>query len=219
MVSLLKTFGKGILYVLGLPFFIIVLVLFAIFGIFAFIWQAIKSIFFFFSGQKFFPELPEDKELRLMKETANQSPYQEEPVHETKQEQDIIFPFTEEAKVEEEVKPVEEEKPVFNSVEEACFIKEETKQEEPTPVEETPIDDTLSDVLNPTPEFMQDEDVSEEKPQEETVVETAEPKMDEDEMVEELETYVPRSSNYSATEDDDGDDTDTGVNIDYDFRG
>ena len=38
-------------------------------------------------------------------------------------------------------------------------------------------------------------------------------------MVEELETYVPRSSNYSATEDDDGDDTDTGVNIDYDFRG
>ena len=93
------------------------------------------------------------------------------------------------------------------------------KQEEPTPVEETPIDDTLSDVLNPMPEFMQDEDVSEEKPQEETVVETAEPKMDEDEMVEELETYVPRSSNYSATEDDDGDDTDTGVNIDYDFRG
>ena len=216
MVSLLKTFGKGVLYVLGLPFFIIALVLFAVLGIFAFLWQAIKSIFFFFSGQRFFPELPEDKELRLLKEGATQGATPEEtPLQETRQENDIILPYEEDVK--EEEKPVVQEKPVFNSVEEACFNQEETKQEVP-PMEESLIDDTLNDVLNPIPEFKQDEDVEEIKEEEQTVVETAEPKLDEDDLVEELETYVPRSSNYSAADEDD-DDADLGVDIDYDFRG
>ena len=61
MVNLLKTFGRGILYVLGLPFFILALLIFAVIGLFAFLFQAIKSIIFFFTGQRFFPELPEDK--------------------------------------------------------------------------------------------------------------------------------------------------------------
>ena len=68
MVDLLKAFGRGILYVLAFPFFIVVLAVFAVIGFIAFIFQLIKSVIFFFTGQKFFPELPEDKQLRLMKE-------------------------------------------------------------------------------------------------------------------------------------------------------
>ena len=68
MVSLLKTFGKGILYVIGFPFFLAALLLFGVIGLFAFLFQLIKSIIYFFTGQKFFPELPEDKQLRLMRE-------------------------------------------------------------------------------------------------------------------------------------------------------
>ena len=68
MVDLLKAFGRGILYILCFPFFLVTLAIFAVIGLLAFIFQLIKSIFYFFTGQKFFPELPEDKELRLMKE-------------------------------------------------------------------------------------------------------------------------------------------------------
>ena len=68
MVNLLKTFGKGILYIIGFPFFIVALLIFGVIGVFLFIFHLFKSIIFFFTGQKFFPELPEDKELRLMRE-------------------------------------------------------------------------------------------------------------------------------------------------------
>lgn len=223
MVSLLKTFGKGVLYVIGLPFFILALLLFAIYGLGAFLFQAIKSIIYFFTGQRFFPELPEDKELRLLREGAtNQNNAQ--PVNEDNnpKEDSIIFHYEEEKPVEEEQpaqqdKPVFEEKPVFNNLEEACFHEEKPVEEATTTdeVEEVEVD-ILNDVLNPGNDEPAEETIGEE-PQEETVLETAEPKQDEDDLVEELETYVPRSSNYTASEDDD-DDTDSGVDIDYDYK-
>ena len=70
MVNLLKMFGKGILYIIGFPFFVLALIIFGAIGIFLFLFQLIKSIFYFFSGRQFFPELPEDKELRIMKMKA-----------------------------------------------------------------------------------------------------------------------------------------------------
>lgn len=70
MINLLKIIGKGLLYIISFPFFIIALIIFGAVGVFLFIFQLVKSIFFFFTGRKFFPELPEDKELRLMKEKA-----------------------------------------------------------------------------------------------------------------------------------------------------
>ena len=215
MVSLLKTFGKGVLYVVGLPFFILALVIFAIIGIFAFLYQIIISIFFFFTGRTFFPELPEDKELRLKKESANQNNAFESSMSEQLQEEPSIVSHYEEAPVKEE-QPVEE-KPMFSTVEEACF--EETKEE--MPIEDTQEEsDPFGSLLDPASE--EDEPTLEEvklERKEETLVETAEPKLDEDDLVEELETYVPRSSTYSANDDDDDDDTDIGVDIDYDFRG
>ena len=206
MASLLKTFGKGVLYVIGLPFFILALLLFAIYGLGAFLFQALKSIIFFFTGQRFFPELPEDKELRLLRE-GNANRYNSEPVQEQPESQPEPQP-----------QPMMEEKPVFTNVEEACFndapIQEETTTIEPEEQEE-PVD-ILSDVLNPTMDEPLQEPVEEEV-KKETVLETAEPKQDEDDLVEELETYVPRSSNYSASDDDD-DDADLGVDIDYDYK-
>ena len=197
MVSLLKTFGKGVLYVVGLPFFILALLLYAVFGLFAFLFQAIKSVVFFFTGQRFFPELPEDKELRLLKERAYQAagaPSMEETPRQ--EENDIIFPFTEEEKIQEQ--PTLEEKPEFNTIEEACF-------------NDTELDDSLVELEE---EPSNEEPIEEDK--QETVLQTAEPKQDEDDLVEELETYVPRSSNYSAADEDE--DTDSGVDIDYDYK-
>ena len=47
------------------------------------------------------------------------------------------------------------------------------------------------------------------------MLETNEAPKQEEEEFEELETYVPRSSTYSEASDDEENDTDSGVDIDY----
>ena len=197
-------FGKGLLYVIGLPFFLVALAIFAVIGLIIFIFQIIKSVIYFFTGQKFFPELPEDKELRLLKEGANQpaptnNVMQETPVvgNET-----VISPFVNVSNNE----PVTPREPVIppQAIEEACFNKPEPK---PEPVQEEVL---LNSLLEEEP--IKDEPIPEEK---ETLVETNEPLEDEEELMEQLETYVPRSSTYSSVDDDD--DTESGVDINYDL--
>ena len=224
MVSLLKTFGKGVLYVIGLPFFILALLLFAIYGLGAFLFQALKSVIYFFTGQRFFPELPEDKELRLLKEGALNNSNPSPAMEETKpEENNIIFGYEEPAEEqpteqEPEAQPEVEEKPVLSNIEEACFNEAPKMEEETTTeVEKEEVNDLLNNVLNTGNDEPVEETPIEEEIKQETVLETAEPKLDEDDLVEELETYVPRSSNYSASDDDD-DDTDLGVDIDYDYE-
>ena len=73
MIKLLKTFGRGILYVIGFPFFVVTLLIFAVIGVFLFLYQIVKSIIDFFTGRKFFPELPEDCELRMKMEARHTS--------------------------------------------------------------------------------------------------------------------------------------------------
>ena len=215
MASLLKTFGKGILYVLGLPFFILALLIFGVLGIFAFLFQFFKSIIFFFTGQKFFPELPEDKELRLLKAGASPS-IEPEP----QREQDIIMPYQEEAEPEPVFEPAPEEpepEPVATTIEDACFkpsFEVEPEEQEPEEVIEEEIhEEGLNDLLDDEPEEDPFETNIPMGDEEHTILETAEAKESEEELVEELETYVPRSSNYA--DDFDDEDTDTGVDIKY----
>ena len=130
MISLLKMFGKGILYVIGFPFFVAVLLLFGVIGIFLFLFQLIKSIFYFFTGRKFFPELPEDKELRLLKEKAaaanGQSPISEAPGEQQVNPTPVITPMP---AVEEPVvapapaaAPLPEENSHKKNIEKAIFV-------------------------------------------------------------------------------------------------
>ena len=195
MISLLKTFGKGLLYVIGAPFFIVALLLFGVIGLVAFIFQIIKSIIYFFTGQKFFPELAEDKELRLMKESA----YQNNEV--IKENNEMVTPIYEEV-VEQKQEPI--------------FIQREP--ESPT-IEETVFEDTssLEDLIKDEEEIEQDQFTQEEAEEEkQTILETNEETEDVQEEEEELETYVPRSSTYSDVDDEEND-TDSGVDINYDL--
>ena len=235
MVGLLKTFGKGILYVIGFPFFLVALLLFGVVGLFAFIFQLFRSIIFFFTGQKFFPELPEDKELRLMKEgpekeetaTSKQPAAAAQPSPQMGKESNIIYPYFEEPEPEPE--PVPEETIIQNvskssTVEEACFqndandeVQLAEQEEETGPDLSSLLDDeskeenVLDDSSNEEPIVEDDQDDLEE-----TLVETTTEEPEEEEE-EELEQYVPQSSNYSddVLDDDDTDD-DGGVDIKYD---
>ena len=222
MVDLLKAFGRGILYILCFPFFLVALAIFAVIGLLAFIFQLIKSIFYFFTGQKFFPELPEDKELRLMKEAeeAKNNPQPQPQVNnqgqggllyeETYDEDDFLEEPTPETSlprqqttIEEvvfEEEPAPEVAPIQAAPVEETPAPQPTVQEEvkPEPVKELIPDDhedPLDDFLDP---FGEDE-----KPVEEE---------------EELEIYRPKGTTddtYSIDEDD----TDSGVNINFDDWG
>ncbi len=71
MMSVLKNVGKGILYIIGLPFFLLILVLTGVAGIFVLIFMFFKSLILFFTGRSLDDELPEDKKARLIKENRD----------------------------------------------------------------------------------------------------------------------------------------------------
>ena len=64
MGSLFKSFGKGILYLLVLPFLLIILAIYAVVGLVVFIILGIKGLVLFFTGRSLFDDLPEDKKAK-----------------------------------------------------------------------------------------------------------------------------------------------------------
>ena len=198
MVNLLKTFGKGILYIIGFPFFIVALLIFGVIGIFLFIFHLFKSIIYFFTGQKFFPELPEDKELRLRQEAAyaaaNPQPIiDQEPIAQESSD-NVPPPMIEEVVFNEETS--------FNeaSAEETIENVKEESTEETYSEQDEQDTDVLSELARNEPEQSIDTSSNEEEIEDEP-----------------LEEYVPRGSAYIG--DIEEDDTNTGgVDIDYDVR-
>ena len=228
MVNLLKTFGKGILYIIGFPFFVVALLIFGVIGIFLFIFHLIKSIIYFFTGQKFFPELPEDKQLRLKQEAAYAAAHPENTIIEQDPmvQENIESPMIEQVAFSEEPayeKPIYQEpkyrplyeEPLYNEPKlEEPLPKQEPEIEEPKVEEEAPLleeatfeqeendEDVLSELTRDEPEHSIDTSIEEKE----------EPVDDEP-----LEEYVPRGSTY--LDDVEEDDASTGgVDIDYDVR-
>ena len=209
MIKLLKTFGRGILYVIGFPFFVVTLLIFAVIGVFLFLYQIVKSITDFFTGRKFFPELPEDRELRMKMEAAEAASQPQNQVV-NQSNDDIIIPL-----IEEEI--VKKEEPVVKetTIEEAVFLETPKQEVVEEKVEEPEEDDVFKSLLINEPlqrEEPQDTiDIVEEReiktaPTKEIVVE------DDD-----LEEYIPGGSSYSEDIDDDEEDTKGGVRIDFDL--
>ena len=227
MVDLLKAFGRGIIYVLCFPFFVVALAIFAVIGLLAFLFQLIKSIIFFFTGQKFFPELPEDKELRLMQEAeeAKRNPQPQvqtqQPVN-TPAQGGLLFEETyDENDFLEEPAPETAPQPQPTTIEEAVFLEEPkaaplpASNPEPAP-EQAPVSQPQAQQMNrPEPEPSQgllheDDDDS--------LGEFLDPFDAEKEQAEEeeLEIYQPKGTNDDIYQiDDDEEDTDSGVNINY----
>lgn len=245
MVSLLKTFGKGILYVLGFPFFVLALVLFGVVGLFLFAFQLIKSVFYFFTGRKFFPELQEDKELRLLKEKAAEAKEEAETKSENSLFEDTSFnevtfqPISDNQSI---FTPISNE-PLFDDEENDPIPQPELEQEQVKKAVFISDDDVDDDFpLKPfgsAPEVEAEEEMMEEEQGLEELIFREEPKeeipepapmeplereeetiditepKEEEEPQEELEEYVPEGSSY--TDDIEEDDTNSGVFIDYDL--
>lgn len=64
MGSLFKSFGKGILYLLVLPFLLVILAVYAAVGLLVFLFLGIKALILFFTGRSLYDDLPEDKQAK-----------------------------------------------------------------------------------------------------------------------------------------------------------
>ena len=226
MVDLLKAFGRGVLYIICFPFFIVALAIFAVIGLLAFLFQIIKSIIYFFTGQRFFPELPEDKELRLMKEAeeAKNNPAPQ-PVNNTANPVPESLVFQEvlsEEDFEEEPTPAM----VFptptptKTVEEACF---EEPKSEAQPEEDSILlarekkDEEDGSGEPEMPVSSSSEEKAEFTDEDNDALEDLLNPVNEEEEEEELEEYHPKGTDDSELLDDNDDDSgSTGVNIKFD---
>ena len=85
MASVFKSVGKGALYVLALPFGLLAIVLYAVFGVFVFFFQFVRLIILFFTGRNLRSDLPEDIKAREIIEAKN-------PKEEEKDESLSLYP-------------------------------------------------------------------------------------------------------------------------------
>ena len=229
MVDLLKAFGRGILYVILCPFFLVVLALFAVIGLLAFIFQLFKSIFYFFTGQKFFPELPEDKELRLRREAeeAARNPQpQPQPAPQARPVNNpvnnLVFEETyDENAFLEEPKEAPINRTAPQTVEQACFQEEPKPEPAPAPQPEpAPAPVFAPRMPEPEPEPEKEELLSDKDADDAPLSDFLDPFNDEPEMRDEqneiLEVYRPKGNNDYTDADDYEDSADNGVNIKFD---
>ena len=91
MANFFKGFGKGLLYVLLFPFIIVGIVLYAVFGLFVFVFQFFKLIYLFFTGRTLFSDLEEDIAAKAILEKA-QNPNPEPAKEEVGNDQLSLYP-------------------------------------------------------------------------------------------------------------------------------
>jgi len=111
MIEFLKRFGLGILYVVLSPFFLLILVLFTIYGLGLFLFMAVKACILFFTGRSVFDDMPEDTEAK-----RRLGQLVDEPLNRPFRAKKAVKTVTAE--------PIEETKKV---------VKEEPQEEKPTP--------------------------------------------------------------------------------------
>ena len=149
MLNLFKSFGKGILYVLVLPFLLVGLALYGVVAIFIFIFLAIKGLVLFFTGRSLYEDLPEDKEAKKRIAIANgtyveeesepeQEEQNEEPIQEESKEDDVdTDPFYVPHYLRDEVQVEEKKETILEESEEGKLLFEEPDSQAEQDVEET----------------------------------------------------------------------------------
>ena len=204
MVSFFKNFGKGVLYVLVLPFLLVGMAIYAVVALFVFIFLAIKGLVLFFTGRSLYEDLPEDIEAKKRLAPAGATNEQAQVTNE-----DISSALNIGEK--EETQPTSSD-PFYVPE----YLKSETDQVEEPVQEEVPISE-------PEPAFEPEpEPVIEETPkQEENIIRPSyeeEPDTFEDEPEDEivLEKTEQKSNILEIKDDEDDDEESSGINIDFD---
>ena len=197
MMSVLKTVGKGILYILGLPFFLLALVGMGIVGIFGLIFMFFKSIILFFTGRSLDDALPEDKLAKQIKETR--AAQMEQPAFANN-------PYAQpQAAPQQQYQPQPQPQPQQMTIEEAVFG--------PQQQEHIPFEDEIKD--EPVEEERSSDEIfesifgNEHKEDDYTSVNIETEKADDEPIGE----YVPNKSNQRIVADDSEEEDNSATNI------
>lgn len=205
MINFLKSFAKGILYLLVLPAIIVALAIYAVVALVMFIYLAIKGIVLFFTGRSLYDDLPEDIEA---KKRLNPTPAAASPTPTTNTNtNDVIINTT----------PIVET-PNSND---PFYVPEYLKSQEE--VEETPTMEEPKEESQPLPEEPKTEPLNNTIVEEEYHIEPPvfeEPKKEvKDDDLDTISVQKTRQ-NQNIFEIDDTDDDDdnhtSGINIDFD---
>ena len=195
MMTILKSVGKGILYIIGLPFFLIVLAGTAVMGIFLLVFMFFKSVILFFTGRSLDDDLPEDikvKELRAGKSGSAPVATSEE-----REEESIVQPY---------VAPQNN----ASTIEEAVFG-------HPTfdsPIREEPVAEEIIEEPIPMEEPVEETPIIPETPLEEEPISSIDINSSNETREIDIGQYVPHTSG-SAFIDDEEEEEDSGVTIEY----
>ena len=150
MVNFFKSFGRGILYVLVLPIFLVVLAIYAVVSLGVFFFMCIKWLILFFTGRSLFDDLPEDKEAKaILNANAPKPENVTTDINDLPRSEDLAFkpgPVI----PEEDYNPVEEDKDPF-------YVPEYLKQH----VEEKQVEETKEEPLVEEP--LHEEEIEEEE--------------------------------------------------------
>ena len=202
MVNFFKNFGKGVLYVLVLPFLLVGMALYGVVALFVFIFLAIKGLVLFFTGRSLYEDLPEDIEAkkRLAPQTQNEQT--------TVSNEDISSALN-----------IGEKEEITPNTADPFYVPEYLKSEQD--VQEDTVQEQQEVKEEPLFESEQ-EPVQEDVPvqQEEMVVkpnfieEPDDTNIEEDEIV--LEKTEQKSNILEIKDDEDDDEESSGINIDFD---
>ena len=130
MAGFFKGLAKGLLYILFFPFGLLAIFLYAIFGLFVFIYQFIKLIVLFFTGRSLQSDLEEDIEVKKIIEKNSPKVEEEKELSMSVYPSDSIVyggsyssPYGQDEKKEEDNTNTEPEEESANDI-------EDTKEEE-----------------------------------------------------------------------------------------
>lgn len=104
MGNFFKSLAKGLLYFLAFPGIIIAVSVYAVFGVFVFLYQFGKLIYLFFTGRTLFTDLEEDRQVKAIIEANKIDVNQAEEVKE------VVDPFLSPIYGSDYVSPVAENK-------------------------------------------------------------------------------------------------------------
>lgn len=203
MSSLLKGFGKGILYLFTLPVLLIVLSFYSVIGLASFIFMFVKSVILFFTGRSLHDDLPEDKKAKeiLNRQVGNIQEENKEPVQDNSFSvyQPTVDPFSTRESTTDPYKAPTVEEGLFGK-------KEETPVEAPAP---TPVEEVKAPEIEKSPVIPETPAPIEESVQHLHEINTSEE-----------DKYKPRGSDnflmdIDGSEFDDNDDSDdSGISFD-----
>lgn len=132
--SVLKAVGRGILYVIALPFFLLLLALVGIAGLFLIIFMFVKSIILFFTGRSLDDDLPEDVKANEIKEGRSHTIIQTIP------DEDDVNDDVKTETINQNPVPPRQDSTIEQAVFGDDFIPEEPKETVQPPVEEKPVE-------------------------------------------------------------------------------